>query len=82
MAYPLRQLPQPTTRRGRIMARLRAAGQRLRVPVPVKRLADYPLTIAGAGVIDWGVCTVSITAGIILGGLALMGLEYLIADEE
>lgn len=41
-----------------------------------------PLTVAGLGVVAWGIATVTVTGAIIFAGLAAIALEYLIADED
>ena len=69
---------EPRTRKERLRARLARAA----APAPLRRLAEIPLTVTGLGVIDWGVFTQSFTAGLIVSGLSLIGLEYLITDPE
>jgi hypothetical protein len=81
MATPLRAVP-GTGRLSRAAGWLHRLRRTAKVPASLRSLADYPLTVAGLACIDWGVCTASITAGLITAGLSLIGLEYLIADED
>lgn len=60
----------------------RRALNRLKVPAALKNLASMPLTVAGLAAFDWGVFTVSTTAGLMTGGLLLVALEWLIADGD
>lgn len=69
---------QPTGWRGRVQRVL----HRVTAPAPVQRLAAMPLTVAGLGVVAWGIATVTVTGAIIFAGLAAIALEYLIADED
>lgn len=48
----------------------------------LSRLADIPLTVAGAGCVAAGVFLASAVAGFIVLGFSLVLLEYLIADES
>lgn len=74
--------PEPARRRPDRYARLLKLAGRIKAPAPLKRLAEMPLFVAGLGFIDWGVFTQSVTAGLIVAGLSLIGLEYLIADRD
>lgn len=67
---------------GRGIARARELASRLKTPVALKNLASMPLTVTGLGFVDWGIFTQTVTGGLIFAGLALVGLEYLIADPE
>ena len=60
--------------------RFRVAARKLTVPASLRRLAEMPLTVAGLACVDVGVYTASITAGWIITGLTLIGLEFLATD--
>lgn len=73
------------------LARLRRAvrdvsnriGRRLRpVRVPLRNLASCPLFTVGVLVFDYGVYQWSHRVGWMVGGVSLMILEHVIADEE
>lgn len=53
-----------------------------RLPVSAKNLASMPLTVAGIGCVAAGVFLWSLIAGLIFLGVALIVLEYLIADDR
>lgn len=65
-------------------ARLRAAAGRRSAPaLPVlHNLAQIPMTVAGIGCIDAAAFVGNTIAGLVVTGLSLIGLEYLIADEQ
>lgn len=54
---------------------------RVSVPSSVRKLAEIPLTTLGLGGIFAGISLVCLPAALIVGGLALIGLEYVIADD-
>jgi hypothetical protein len=68
----------------RAAARLRTAAARISTPVlPVlHNLASIPLTVAGLGCVDAAAFVGNTIAGLVVTGLSLIGLEYLIADEQ
>lgn len=69
-------------RRG--FARAGAAARKVSAPVraPLGNLAQMPLTVAGVGCIDAAAFVGNEIAGLVVTGLSLMGLEFLIADDE
>lgn len=86
MAFPLpRSLPRraarPVPAFRSMPGRLVSGVRRLKAPAALQRLMEIPLTFLGVACIDAGVYTQSLTAGLIVTGLSLIGLEYLIADE-
>lgn len=72
------------TRVRRYAAVTRRALTRATAPVTglALRLAQIPLTVAGIGCIDAAAFVGNTIAGLVVTGLSLMGLEYVIADEE
>ena len=70
--------------RGKSGFRLRDVAKRvidrISVPASVRKLAEIPLTTMGLGSIIAGISLVCLPAALIVGGFALIGLEYLIAD--
>lgn len=68
----------------RLNADLRRSLARLAAPgaAPLARLAQMPLTLAGIGCIDAAAFVGDTIAGLVVTGLSLIGLEYLIADDE
>lgn len=70
--------------RDRAAARLRAVAKRLTVPAALRRLAEMPMTVAGIGCIDAApfLSNVHVIVGLVVTGLSLIGLEYVIADDE
>ena len=60
----------------------RSAVKRVSVPVSVQKLAQMPMTIMGLAAISSGILMLTLTGGIMFIGLALIGLEYLIADDQ
>ncbi len=62
--------------------RLQAAFRRLAIPASLRNLLSMPLTVLGLIVMDAGVFTQSVTAGLLVMGVFLIALEYLIADEQ
>lgn len=61
---------------------MRAALAQLTKPAPVARLLEMPLMVAGLGCVDVGAFVGNEIAGLVVTGLSLIGLEYLIADDE
>ena len=58
-------------------------GRRLRpARVTLRNLASYPLFVVGVLVFDYGVYQWSHRVGWMVGGVSLMILEHVIADEE
>ena len=47
----------------------------------VRKLAEMPMTVTGIGTIAAGILMLTTVGGLMFIGLALIGLEYLIADE-
>jgi hypothetical protein len=68
----------------RLNVDLRRSLARLAAPAaaPLTRLAQMPLTLAGIGCIDAAAFVGDTIAGLVVTGLSLIGLEYLIADDE
>lgn len=49
---------------------------------PLAKVAEIPLTVAGLGCIDAAAFVGTPIAGLVVTGLSLIGLEYLIADDD
>lgn len=60
---------------------LRSRVSRVKAPVSVRNASKMPLTVIGIGCVVAGILTVSLIAGLIVLGVALIAFEYLIADE-
>lgn len=72
------------TRRRRFGAAARRALARATAPATplLAKLAEIPLTVAGIGCIDAAAFVGDTIAGLVVTGLSLIGLEYLLADDE
>lgn len=84
MSYPV-TLPFAPSRAKHRASKVRdfakRAVARVSVPKSIKKLAEMPMTLMGLGVISAGVIMLTTVGGLMFIGVALIGLEYLIADE-
>lgn len=64
----------------RAAAAVRAAAAPVRAPLV--NMAQIPLTVAGLGCVDAAAFVGNEIAGLVVTGLSLIGLEFLIADED
>ncbi len=81
--YPLHAAPERhrIDWRGRAKA-VRSALRTVKAPQSVRNAMSMPLTNLGVASISAGVMLISLSAGLIVAGILMIGLEFIIADEK
>lgn len=60
--------------------RVKDALRKITVPASVKRIAEMPLTMIGLGCISAAILTLTVAGGLAFIGIALIAVEYMIAN--